>query len=193
LCWVGVPCGIYQSSYNISYLKSPLHPSPLLFPSIPGIVSTGINFFLFTYSYTQYLYHIQLPTHFLHLLPPPIGTNPPRQDLFCPPVLWFCKRKEKMTFFFKATYTGSFLVALPCTYVLYPHLVHLVYFSSFYLNPFLMVVWTSLKILYAFLYREYINHIHLLPSLPSPLVCDLSLEWPVFHNIAIYVLGLWNI
>jgi hypothetical protein len=61
-------------------------------------------------------------------------------------------------------------VAVPCLYVLKPDLVHLLYFSSFYLSPFLMVVSTGLKILYSFLYREYIKHIHLLNFrlLPSP-------------------------
>jgi hypothetical protein len=36
------------------------------------------------------------------------------------------------------------------------------YFFSFYLSPFMMVVSTSLKILYSFLYRKCINHIHLI-------------------------------
>jgi hypothetical protein len=40
-------------------------------------------------------------------------------------------------------------------------LVHL-YFSLFYFIPYIMVISTSLKILYSFLYRRYINHIHLL-------------------------------
>jgi hypothetical protein len=48
-------------------------------------------------------------------------------------------------------------------------------FSFFYLSPFLMVVSMDLKILYSFLYRKYINHIHLLNVLllpPHP-ICDL--------------------
>jgi hypothetical protein len=47
-------------------------------------------------------------------------------------------------------------------------LVHLFYFSSLYPSPFLMVVSASLRILYSFLYREYINHIHLLNFLLLP-------------------------
>jgi hypothetical protein len=45
----GVHCGIYKSSYNVSYLNSPLHHS-LLFPSlsIPEIVSTGLIFHFHT-------------------------------------------------------------------------------------------------------------------------------------------------
>jgi hypothetical protein len=48
----------------------------------------------------------------------------------------------------------------------------LIWFSSsfffFYLSHFRMVVSTSLKILYSFLYRKYITHIHLLISLLLP-------------------------
>jgi hypothetical protein len=40
-------------------------------------------------------------------------------------------------------------------------MVHLLYFSSFYLSSCFMVVSTLLKIVYSFLYRQYINHIHL--------------------------------
>jgi hypothetical protein len=43
-----------------------------------------------------------------------------------------------------------------------PDLFHLLYFCPFYLIPFLMVVSIILKFLCSFLYREYINHIHLL-------------------------------
>jgi hypothetical protein len=41
-------------------------------------------------------------------------------------------------------------------------------FFSFYLNPFLMTVSANLRILYSFLYKEYINHIHLLSFLLLP-------------------------
>jgi hypothetical protein len=45
LCWVGIHCGIYKSSYNVSnilYLNSPLPPLSFIPSSpIPGIVSTG--------------------------------------------------------------------------------------------------------------------------------------------------------
>jgi hypothetical protein len=44
-------------------------------------------------------------------------------------------------------------------------------FFSLYLSPFLMVISTDLKILYLFLYREFINYIHLnflLLLSPSP-------------------------
>jgi hypothetical protein len=64
----------------------------------------------------------------------------------------------------------------PCIYILLkPKLIHVSYFSPFYLSLFLMVISTGLKILYAFLYREYINHIHLLNFLLLP---SLSYMWP---------------
>jgi hypothetical protein len=120
-----------------------------------------------------------------HPPPPLVPTLPPAgsKHLFHPPVLQFCikkkkrererekkkKEEEEETFLVVYnSYSRSFLVALLCLYVLWPNLVHLLYFSSFYLSPLLMVVSTSLKILYSFLYREYINHIHLLYFLLLP-------------------------
>jgi hypothetical protein len=52
-------------------------------------------------------------------------------------------------------------VTFPCTFVLYPTLVHPLHFSPFYFSPYLMVISAGLKILYSFLYRQYINHIYL--------------------------------
>jgi hypothetical protein len=43
---------------------------------------------------SQYLNHIHPSTPFPHLLPSPTGTKHPKQDLFHPHVLQFCKRKE---------------------------------------------------------------------------------------------------
>jgi hypothetical protein len=125
---------------------------------------------------TEYFHHIHPMTSFPCILPlliPFLYTHPPSQDLFGLPVLVFVK---KMTFLFvEDSYIGCFIVIFLCIYVLSPELVHPLYFSSFYLNSFLMVISTGLKILYSFLYREYINHIHLNFSLlPSLLIRDLS-------------------
>jgi hypothetical protein len=65
-------------------------------PIIPGIVSIGI-IFQFSYRCTQYFHYIDAPMPFLHLLPP-TSTNPSRQDLFSPPVLWFYKWKKNDIF-----------------------------------------------------------------------------------------------
>jgi hypothetical protein len=81
---------------NISYLN--LRPPPFSFMSPspnPGMVLAGIIFPL-TYMCTQYLYYTHSPTPFPHLL---------RQDLFCTPVLWFCKRKN-ITSLFKIALRG---------------------------------------------------------------------------------------
>jgi hypothetical protein len=67
-----------------------MHPfTILLHIPLPPIVSSDI-IFPFTYMCTQYLYHIHPPSQFPHLHPPPTGTIPLRQDLFPPPILWFC-------------------------------------------------------------------------------------------------------
>jgi hypothetical protein len=71
----------------------------LLYPPvpIPEIVSTGL-IVPFTYMCRKYLHYIHPPAFFPHILTPPTGTNhPPRQELFHPSVLQFCKRKT-MTF-----------------------------------------------------------------------------------------------
>jgi hypothetical protein len=62
----------------------PLHhfysPAP-----IPGIVSTGLIFFIYLHVYM--IFAPYTPSHTLSShLPPPTGTIPPRQDLFCHPV-----------------------------------------------------------------------------------------------------------
>jgi hypothetical protein len=68
-------------------------------------------------------------------------------------------------------------------------------FSPFYLS-LLMVISTGLKILYLFLYRNYITHIDLsnfLLSHPS-LMYDLPLAWPVFHkNVVLYYVFIAHI
>jgi hypothetical protein len=49
-------------------------------------------------------------------------------------------------------------------------------------------------ILYSFLNRKYITHIHLLNFLlyPPPLTCDLPSACPVFHNIPVFVDDLYS-
>jgi hypothetical protein len=63
----------------------------------------------------------------------------------------------------------------PCIYVLRSELVHPPYFLPFYLSRLLMVISTGLKILYSFLYRKYINYIHLLNFILLP---SFSCMWP---------------
>jgi hypothetical protein len=64
------------SSNILLYLPSSIH----------GIVSTGF-IFAFTYICTQYFHHIHPPIPFPHLLPLPMGTTPPEEDVLYP-YLW---------------------------------------------------------------------------------------------------------
>jgi hypothetical protein len=98
------------------------------------------------------------------------------QNLFCPPVLWFCRRKrrkeKKWHFCLLEIKVATLGVSLWYfhVYMYYNPNWFISCFSSFYLGPFLMVVLAGLRFFYSFLYREYINHIHLLSFLllPSP-------------------------
>jgi hypothetical protein len=86
---------IYQIYHSWSH---PIHCSPLFHPApIPGIVSVNV-IFTCTYMCTQYQHYIHPPTPTPHILPTLTSTYPPRQDLFCLPVLRFCKRKKKWHF-----------------------------------------------------------------------------------------------
>jgi hypothetical protein len=76
-------------------LNSPPHHSPL-FPLLEYFQQ--VSFFIYIHVYTVFvLYSPSYP--FLTSSPLPTGTILPRQDLWHPPVLKFCKRK-KMTFLF---------------------------------------------------------------------------------------------
>jgi hypothetical protein len=65
----------------------------LYLPPIPGIVSAGL-IFPFTNICTQYLHQIHPPEPFPHNLPSPWYQPPHMLDMFCPPVLQFCRRKN---------------------------------------------------------------------------------------------------
>jgi hypothetical protein len=72
----------------------PLHRSPLFPCSRNSFNRYHFSFYIHVYT----VFALYLPSYTLSLPPPPpIGTNS-RQDLFCPPVLWFCKRKTKDIF-----------------------------------------------------------------------------------------------
>jgi hypothetical protein len=81
---------------SIKYIILELTPSTiLLYPPIPGIVSTDL-IFTFTYTYTQYLHHIHPPTAFpstslLPLVPPLHPTGPVLPSYF----LILYKKKEE--------------------------------------------------------------------------------------------------
>jgi hypothetical protein len=154
----------------INYIILEFTPSttPLYSPSpIHGIVSTGA-IFAFAYICTHFLHHIHPPTPFSWHLPPPMGDSPPpRQVLFRPPVLQFCRREKifkKMTFLFvwdKGSLYEEFLFDISM-YICIVTPIGLYSLSTFYFSPFLLVVSATLRFLYSFLYREYITHIQVL-------------------------------
>jgi hypothetical protein len=87
--------------------------------------------------------------------------------LFCPPFLWFCRRKNikykrNMAFLLvwhKNIYTGRFLMFFPCIYVLKPKLVHLYHSSSLLPSPLPIMASVRLILLYSFLHSKHINYI----------------------------------
>jgi hypothetical protein len=85
LCWVKVHWGFYKvlTIYQIYHTWTHhLHHSPFSSFSILGAVSSGL-IFPFTYTCTQYLYHIHPPITFPHMFPLSLVPFSPRQDLFC--------------------------------------------------------------------------------------------------------------
>jgi hypothetical protein len=94
LCQVGVHCGIYKSSYNISYLNSTPPPFPFIPPSHHPW--NGFNRFHFLNTCTWYLHYIQgVGSHTPSLPPAPsTGTNTPKAGT-CSTVLFCDSVKEK--------------------------------------------------------------------------------------------------
>jgi hypothetical protein len=74
-------------------LNSPLHHSPSFSQApIPGVVSTDIfSTYLLVYTVSA----PYSPTFTISSPPPPSLWYQTPQDLFCPPVLRFCIRKEE--------------------------------------------------------------------------------------------------
>jgi hypothetical protein len=111
-------------------------------------------------------------------------TPSPCQNLFCPPILWFCGRKnikDKMRnvafllVWDKDSYTGRFLVLFLCMYILQSQLVKLYQSSSLLPSPFPMVAPGNLRLLYSFPYSEHIKHIQVFVFLP---LLYPSCVWP---------------
>jgi hypothetical protein len=68
----------------------------------------------------------------------------------------------------KDSYTGRFLVLLPCICVLQSKLFCLYQNSSLLPSPLPIVASASLRLLYLLLYSEHINHIQIFGFLPFP-------------------------
>jgi uncharacterized protein with PQ loop repeat len=94
-CWAGwgYIVAFTNVMYQISYLNSPLHT--LLYPhSIPVNSFNRYHFCIYIHVYTVFAtYSPSYPLSWPSL--PSSGAPPtPRQDLFCPPSLQFCRRKK---------------------------------------------------------------------------------------------------
>jgi hypothetical protein len=122
--------------------------------------------------YTHFLHSIHPSIPFPCHLPPPTGTKHPAGRT-CSTLLFSDFVEERIKWHFclfviKVAIQGISLWYFH-VYVYYnPNWFISSIFFSFYLSSFLMVVSASLKILYSFLYREYINHIHVLSFLLLP-------------------------
>jgi hypothetical protein len=106
--------------------------------------------------YTVFAPHSLFYTLFLWVPTPQKGHVLPS----CSPI---CKRKKWHFCLFQIVIWGVSLW--------HYHVMHLTWIGLFpfffpvYLRPFFAVISRDLKILYSFLYRNYINHIHLLSFL----------------------------
>jgi hypothetical protein len=80
------------------------------------------HFSIYIHMYTVYM--LYSPSH--TLFPPPLSLNgyqSPRQDLFCPPVLWFALKKKKWHFcFFKLATQGISLWYFHAYMYIYIHI-----------------------------------------------------------------------
>jgi hypothetical protein len=150
-----------------------LYPPP---PIIPGIVSTGFIFSIYLHVYTVFAsyspsYTLSLPS--VSPLPPPVPTPPDRTSSALQ-FYNFVKEKGKNDIFASLRWLHREFHCGTSTYIcIIASFGPSLYFSPFCLSPFLMIVLTSLNILYPFLYREHINHMHLRNFIffyPSPLV-----------------------
>jgi hypothetical protein len=188
-CYYGIYRGSYYAS-NISHLNSLLHI--LLYPPpTREIVSQGSFFILHSC-----VHNVCTIFTFLHPFPtsfPPHCIKPlPRQDLFCPPVLWFCQREKKWHFcLFKITAQGVSLW----------HFHMYIYYSPIWFNSSIFLHSTLVPFLCWFQFKIFHSCIESASTIftfltsffyPPPLVCDLPLVWPVFHKIATFGLGLYS-
>jgi hypothetical protein len=159
-------------------------------PPIPGIVSIGL-IFPFTYMCTQYLHYIHPHTLSPHFLPP-IGSKYPTENCSTLCSLIFLKKKKWLSF--KIATHG---VSLWHFYVYMYYNPDCLIYSIFLLSTLVPSLWWFQQVKNFFFHSciESTSAIFTFwPSFfyPPSLLCDLSLAWPVFHNIAVFVLGLYS-
>jgi hypothetical protein len=107
---------------------------------------------------TKHLHHIYPPSPFPYLLPSH-QYQPPQSGPVLPPILWFCIKKKwknkNMTFLLHSEFPRDISIYI-CIITWTGSSPK--FFSFLPGSPF----YDDLKILYSYLYRKYINCIHLL-------------------------------
>jgi hypothetical protein len=151
-----------------------LYPPPL----IPGRISSGISF-VFTYMCARFLYYIHFPTPFTATSSSHWYQPYPGQDLFCPPVLLFSKRKRKKWHFclceMKIATQGISLWYFHVYIHYYPNCFISSFFLLSTLLPFFMVVSVSLRSQFIYSSIEWISIIFIFFVAffyPTPLIYD---------------------
>jgi hypothetical protein len=182
LCWVRVHCSICKNSYNlsnISYLNLPcaLLSFIHLHPFLGGFHRVSVLFL-----HTCVCVFCTIFT----FLPPFTATSSshwyqpyPRQDLFCPPVLLFSKRKRKKWHFclceMKIATQGISLWYFHVYIHYYPNCFISSFFLLSTLLPFFMVVSVSLRSQFIYSSIEWISIIFIFFVAffyPTPLIYD---------------------
>jgi hypothetical protein len=144
------------------YILTKFTPSIfLLYSALLKTVSTGLV--PFSYMNTWHFHHMHPPLPFPYALPP-LRCNRYIQDLFCLPVLHFFK---KIFCLLMMVVHGVSLWHF-LTYMYYT--LNCFISSIILLSPLLMMISAGLNVLSSHLYKEYVNHFHLLyfPYLLSP-------------------------
>jgi hypothetical protein len=144
--------------------------------------------------HTQYLHYIHPSTPFPHFLPPPTSTNPPRGS--DPPSSHICKWKKKENWHFCLFKIATQGVSLWHFHV-YMYYNQNWFISSTFLSTLVSFLqwFQQVSKLYTHSHTESTSTIFIFLTsffYPPTLICDLPLAWPVFHNIAIFVLGLYS-
>jgi hypothetical protein len=143
---------------------------------------------------THFLLCAHNPNPFPHYLPPRTGMFFP-----FPPVLWFHRRKKsekvkRKIWHFRLSKTKVATQGDFCAISMYICFVSTIGWSLliFFIlhQSFSYGGFSRFKISVFIKYTEYTNHIQVLSFLTPP-VHDLPLVWPMFHNIAAFLWGLY--
>jgi hypothetical protein len=154
-CSVGVHCGIYKNIYNISnisYFNSP-PPSFSFFSSSLHFWNSfsRYHFSIYMHVYTIFtLYSTYVCSFPISFLLPLVPTPPTQKDLFCFPVLWFCKRKTDIF-----ACSGLLYREFPCSTYMYVYIYMYIYIYIYmevfiYIYIYIYIIWIGSSPLFFF-------------------------------------------